>query len=180
LSEQRTSMIKKEHIYYIKSSQRMGYIFFGISSVALLFCTFATNFQSIFTGKLGIMDYLGLLGLLFLFLPFGIILMASAFTKIILHANGIEYHTPVFILKAKWDQLENLGYHYQAFSGKSLLIAPVGGEVILKSWAKPVKGILRHKVEDIFIFTSSFQDNENNSLQTDMVSFLPNKSPEIK
>lgn len=67
----------------------------------------------------------------------------------------------------------------QEYSGKSLVIAPIDGEVTLKSWAKPIKGILKHKVVDILISASWFKDSDGNSLDTDIVSHLPNKSLEV-
>lgn len=102
-----------EHTYNLKLSQRIGYIFVGINLFALFFCTLSVNIQSLFTDKFGIMDYAGFIMVLFLFLPISIFLIASAFSKVIIRSDGIEYHTAILVLKAKWNQLENLGYHNQ-------------------------------------------------------------------
>jgi len=163
-------------IYHLKLLRKIDFIGIGLLFLSIVICPLSVNSQSIFSGQASLKDYLSLIFLSLMFLPVGIFMMGWALSKVLVTDDGLEYHTPGIVLKAKWENIQNMGYHKnQGFSGKSLVVRPTKGDVILKSWAKPIKGILRHKIPDIFISVTWFKDDDGNSLETDIVSYLPNQ-----
>lgn len=169
-----------ERVYYLKLLRKIDFLGIGLLFVSTVICPLSVNSQSFITGQASLKDYLSLVFLILMFLPIGIFTMGWTLTKVVVSDEGLEYHTPGVVLKSKWRQVKNMGYHNQGYSGKSLIVHPTDGEVILKSWVKPIKGILRHKPPDIFISVTWFKDSDGNSLETDIFSYLPSKSPETE
>jgi hypothetical protein len=164
-----------ERVYHLKLLRRIDFIGIGLLVASVSLCPLSMTIQHMITGQASLTDYLSAV-LMLLLLPFGILMLGWASSKIIVNHEGLEYHTPGVVLKAKWRQLQNLGYRNQGYSGRSLVVNPTDGEVTLKSWAKPIKGILRHKPSDTFILVAWFKDGEGNLLEDDIVPYLPSQS----
>jgi hypothetical protein len=166
-----------ERVYHLKLLRRIDFMGIGLLIASVSICPLSMNIQNMITGQASLTDYLSAV-LMLMLLPFGILMMGWASSKVVIRDEGLEYQIPGVVLKAKWTQLQNLGYHNQGYSGRSLIVNPTDGEVTLKSWAKPIKGILKHKPSDTFISVAWFKDSDGNSLEADIAQYLPSRSPE--
>ena len=163
-------MDNSEHTYRLSFSWWIGNLFIGSFILFIVIGTLLVNFQELFSGKLGIADYLGFVFVIVVMFPFGLLLFSTPLvTKIVVYSHGIEYHTPVFILRADWKELINVGHVKNTNAGKSMVIIPKDGTLTLRKWALPFRKILRHNPKDIQILVSQFGASNGNSLETDIL-----------
>lgn len=145
-------MNNAEHTHRLSFSWWIGNLIVGSFSLLIVIGMLAMNFKDLFSGNLGVSDYLGSIAMIVFIFPFGLLLFStSLFTKIVVDVHGIEYHTPTFILRADWKELVNVGHVKNTNAGKSLVVIPRDGKLTLRKWAQPLQKILKHNPKDIQI-----------------------------
>jgi hypothetical protein len=164
-----------EHVYHQKLAQRIGNMLVGLGLSCIVLLVIAVDSGHFFNGRLT--NYLGSVILVLIMLPLSVFLIIESFSKVIIKTDGLEYHTSMLVLKAKWNNIQNLDYYHQMKSDSSLILAFTDGEVILRPWAKPIKEILRHKAKDIELSASSYKDADGNSLDANIFTYLPAGPP---
>jgi hypothetical protein len=129
------------------------------------------NAQDLISGGMGISNYLGIAALMFTMVPVGLFFFSSPFiTKIVIKSDGLEYHTPAYILLADWKDLINTGYVKNTQTGKSWVVVPQGGILTLRAWAQPFQRFLRHNPKEVVILISQFRATNGHSLETDILA----------
>lgn len=163
-------MDNTEHTYRLSFSWWIGNLAISSFILFIVIGTLIFNFQELISGKLGIADYLGFIFVIFVMFPFGLLLFSTPLiTKLVVYSHGIEYHTPVFILRADWKELINNGHVKNKKAGKSMVVVPKGGALTLRKWALPFRKILRHDPKDIQILVSQFGTSNGNSFEADIL-----------
>jgi hypothetical protein len=164
-------MNNSEHTHRLTVSWWIGNILIGSFVLFILFAMLANSVKDIFSGKMGFSGYLEIVLLILLLLPFSILLLMSSFTtKILVKASGIEYHTPIFVFLADWKHLDNLGYINDKNFGKTLVIVPRGGNLMLRTWARPFRKVLRDTPQKVKIFVSQFRQTNGHSFEEDVLA----------
>ncbi len=163
-------MNNAEHSHRLSFYWWFGNIIIGSFILFIVFGTFIANAQELTSGDLGIADYLGVIVLIFAMFPVGLDLLARPFvTKIIVKVHGLEYRTTTYVLLADWKDLVNMGYVKGTYTGKSLVVVPRAGHVMLRTWAKPFRRFLRHNPNDVEILVSQFRASNGHSFETDIL-----------
>jgi len=128
---------------------------------------------TIFSGA-SILEYLGILLLIVVMLPFSLVLLARPFLiKINVKPQGIEYHSTFFILQADWKDLVNIGYVKKTNAGKTLVVIPREGNLTHRKWAKPFHNLLReypNELRDVQILVSQFHSHHGHSFESDILA----------
>jgi hypothetical protein len=159
-------MNNSEHTHWLAISWWIGNILIGSFMLFILFGIFANSAKDIFSGKMGFSDYLEIIFLIVLLLPFSAFLLISSFTtRIIVKASGIEYHTPIFIFYADWKHLNNLGYINDKNYGKTLVVVPRDGNLTLRTWAIPFRKVLRDTPQKVKILVAQFRQSNGHSFE---------------
>ena len=120
-----------------KIIQWLLFIIWGILCLGIAIGTMVKNFPDLLAGEFRVLDYIGFVFVLITFFPFGLLSFAAPlFAKIVVSAQGIEYHTISAVVKAKWSDL-TIGVT-QSSSGSSKTFISTQSEIKLRSWAKHV------------------------------------------
>jgi hypothetical protein len=89
-------------IYRYKISGWLVFFLFGCICETLVIGMFVKNLPALLAGKFGLLDYVGLALVVFIFLPFGALSFLVPMTsKIVLSAYGIELLTFASVMKAR-------------------------------------------------------------------------------
>ena len=168
-------MDNTEHTHRLSFSWGIGDILIGSFLILIVFGTLVVSAHSFISGDASVSDYLGVVFLIFLMLPVGVDLLARPFvTRVVVRVHGIEYHTTTYVLLAEWKDLVNVGYSKNRKRSR-LILAPKAGQLTLRSWARPLQRILRHKPEDIEIMVSQFRTSNGHTFEVDVVENVPQR-----
>ena len=163
-------MDNSEHTHRLSFFWWIGNLTIGSFLLLVFIDMLAMNFQPLISGKLGVLDYLGIVFITIFMFPMGLLLFSTPlYTKIVVYVHGIEYHTPIFTLHADWKELVNVGHFKNTNAGNSLVVIPRDGKLTLKKWAQPFQKILKHNPKDVQILVSQFSASNGHSLETDFL-----------
>jgi len=167
-------MDNSEHTHRLSPSWWIGNLLIGSFILLIVVGMLVMNFQDLFSGNLGVSDFLGIIVIIVFMFPTGLLLFSTPFvTKIVVKVHGIEYHAPTYVVLADWKELVNVGPVKNTHAGKSLVVIPQEGKLTLRKWAQPFQKILKHNPKDVQILVSQFSASNGHSLEKD---FLVNLS----
>ena len=141
--------------------------FFLFLSISVLILKVVPHFAS---GEAGFSDYVVIAFMIFLLFPMGLALLVVPFvTKIVVKANGLEYHNATLILHTDWKDLANIGYRKSTPAGKTLVVVALGGKLEFRNWTTPFRNFFVKQPQGIEILVSQFGAANGHSLETDIL-----------
>jgi hypothetical protein len=141
--------------------------------VAIVIGGFVVNFPTLITGEMTVLDYGGLLILVFLVFPFGIVVLVTPFlSKIVVSPEGLEYYTVAYIIRLNWADVVDAVYRTNGYMDKTTILIPRHFEVIERAWAKLVPWDLAYVMSE-GIPISRFGGFRGKRLKSDIQKFVP-------
>jgi hypothetical protein len=163
-------MDNAEHTHRLAIAESIASFLIGALILLFLPIPLIGGTKNLVSGEASLADYFGAIVILFGIFPFGLSLLARPLvTKVVVKSFGIEYHNTIYVLSANWKNLVNIGHLKNTTAGKGLVIVPREGQVRFRTWAKPLRRILKHDPKDMKILVSQFRPSNGHSFETDVL-----------
>jgi len=165
------------HTHRVTPSRWFSSMLVGSFCLIIVAGTLVKNYPPLIAGQLGLLDCVGLLFVVLLMLPFGLLAFLLPFlTKVAVSAEGLEYYTLAAIVKSNWRDLVNVGAVRHAYAGSSKMFVSEQPQIILRGWAKYVPWDVMRGTTNSGIPISHFGGFRGRRLESDIQRFAPQLS----
>ncbi len=117
----------------------LGLLSMGSLYGVIVIGTLVKSYPDVLAGRMGLVDYLGLLFVILGMFPWSILTLMTPFvSKIVVSSQGLEYHTLAYVLESDWQSLVLVGDVERGFAGTATVLSSQEPRVLVRKWAKRV------------------------------------------